>query len=154
MHKRPTGREWPRRIRDPVLMGLIWAAVWALVGVLVGLIVDPDESMDEMWVAVGAYPGFLCGAASCVVLGVTKGRRRFDQLSLSQVGAWGAASGLLVGVIPSVALALVEPAGLRGRLVGALIITSFALLSAASAAGLLAIAKWWRRENGSTPVLR
>ena len=135
-------------------MGLIWAVVWALVGVLVGLIVDPDESMDEMWVAVGGYPGFLCGALFCIGLGVAKGHRRFDELPLSRVGAWGAASGLLVGALPFVGLASNDNGGLRGLLLGVLIITSFPLLSAASATGSLALAKWWRRENGSTLVLR
>ena len=97
---------WPRRIRDAVVMGLAWAAVWAPIGVLVGLIVDPDESMDEMWPAIGAYPAFLCGAVFCTALGFAKGCRGFDELSLSRVGAWGAASGLLVGLLPFVGLAL------------------------------------------------
>lgn len=154
MQNRVRERVWPSRIRDAVLMGLAWAAVWAPIGVIVGLIVDPDESMDEMWPAIGAYPGFLCGAVFCTALGVAKGRRRFDELSLSRVGAWGAASGLLVGLLPFVGLASNEPGGLRGMLLGALIITSFALLSAGSAAGSQALVKWWRRENRSTPVLR
>lgn len=54
-------KKWPRRIRGAVLMGLTWAAVWAPIGVLIGMIVDPSGSTDEMWVAVGAYPGFLGG---------------------------------------------------------------------------------------------
>ena len=33
---------------------------------------------------------------------MTNGRRRLDALSLSRVGAWGAASGLLVGMLPFV----------------------------------------------------
>lgn len=140
----------PRRGLD----GTGWAAAWAPIGVLVGLIVGPDESMDEMWVAIGGYPGFLCGAVFCVVVGVAKGHRRFDELSLSRVGAWGAASGLLVGALPFVGLTSNENGGLLGLLLAVLIITSFALLSAASATWLLALAKWWRRENGSTPALR
>ena len=135
-------------------MGVIWAVVWAPVGVLVGLTVDPDESMDEMGVAIGGYPGFLCGAVFCIVVGGARGHRRFDELSFSRVGAWGAASGLLVGALPFVGLASNEDGGHRGLLLGVLIITSFALLSAASATGLLALGKWLRRENGSTLVFR
>ncbi len=56
-------KNWLRRIRGAVLMGLTWAVVWAPIGVLIGMIVDPDESMDEMWFAVGGYPGFLCGVS-------------------------------------------------------------------------------------------
>ena len=54
-----------------------------------GLIVDPDGSMDEMWVAVGAYPGLLCGVIFAAVFGMAEGRHRFDELSLARAGAWG-----------------------------------------------------------------
>ena len=90
-----------KRIRAAVLMGLAWALVWSPVAVLIGtLIVDPDDSMDEMWVAGGAYPGFLCGAFFSAVLGIAAGRHRLDELSLSRVVACGAASGMLVGLLP------------------------------------------------------
>jgi hypothetical protein len=78
-------------------MALAWAMVWAPVAVLFGLVVDPDGSMDEMWVAIGAYPGFLCGAVFCAVLGTAGGGRGLHELPLARVAAWGAAVGLLVG---------------------------------------------------------
>lgn len=53
-------KQWLKRARGAVGMGLIWAVVWAPVAVLVGiLIIDPTDSMDEMWWMVGAIPGFL-----------------------------------------------------------------------------------------------
>ena len=58
--------------------------------------------MDEMWVAIGAYPGFLCGAVFYAVVGIAEGRRGIDALALSRAGVWGALSGLLVGVFPFV----------------------------------------------------
>ena len=82
-------KKWLRRIRGAVLMGLTWAVVWALVAVLIGMIVDPDGSMDEMWVAIGAYPGFIGGVMFSAVLGIAARRRRFDELSLPRFGAWG-----------------------------------------------------------------
>ncbi len=143
-------RTWLRRIRGAVLMALTWAVVWAPVGVLIGMIVDPDESMDEMWFAVGGYPGFLCGAVFSAVLGIAEGRRKFDELSLSRVGAWGAVSGVLVGALPFVlgTPSAQFPLWLRG----VAIIGSITLLSAVSAAGSLALAKWWRRKNSSASV--
>ena len=134
-----TARRWLRRVRGAIAMGLTWAAVWAPAAVLAGLIVDPDGSMDEMWVAVGAYPGFLGGVVFSVVLGIAAGRRRFDELSLARVGAWGAAAGLLVGTLPFV---LGEPTTetplwlLAGGVIG-----SITLLSGLSAAGSLALAR-------------
>src|SRR3712207_4768270 len=93
-------RTWLGRIRRAGLLALTWAVVWAPLGVLLGMIMDPDGSMDEPWLAVGAYPGFLCGVVCSAVLEMTAGRRRFAELSLVRVGAWGAASGLLVIVLP------------------------------------------------------
>ena len=150
MHKHLGVRKWLRRIRDVVLMGLAWAVVWGPIGVLIGLIVDADGSMDEMWVAVGAYPGFLCGAVFSVLIGVSKGDRRLDRLSLSQVGIRGALSGFLVGAFPFALLASNDAEGFRGWRLGVLVITAFTLLSSASAAGSVRLAKWWARKGRST----
>ena len=88
------------RIRGAALTGLAWAVAWAPLAVLAGMIVDPDGSMDEMWVAIGAYPGFLCGAVFFAVLGIAERRRGLDESPLARVGAWGAAAGVLVGLLP------------------------------------------------------
>lgn len=144
--------KWLRRIRDVALMALTWAVAWAPIGVLLGLIVDPDGSMDEMWVAVGGYPGFLSGAVFSAVLGGTKGCRRFDEFPVSRVGALGAASGVLVGSLPFALLASNQTASPFGWLVGSLVFGSIVLLSAVSAAGSLALAKWWRHRSNSTCV--
>ena len=138
-------KRWPRRIRGAVLMGLTWAAVWAPVGVLIGMIVDPHGSMDEMWVAVGAYPGFLGGLVFSVVLAIAERRRRFDELSLARVGAWGAAAGLLVGALP---FAVGESTSeLPLWLLGVVVIGTLTLLSGVSAAGSLALARMAGRRE-------
>lgn len=139
-------KKWLRRIRGAVLMGLAWAVVWAPVAVLIGtLIVDPDDSMDEMWVVVGAYPGFLCGALFSAGLGIADGRRRLDELSLSRVGAWGAASGLLVGLLPFV---LGTPSSQRPLWFwAAVIIGPVTLLSAVSAIVSALLARMARKRE-------
>ena len=144
--------KWLRNIRGAVLMGLAWAGAWAPIGLLIGLIVDSDGAMDEMWAAVGGYPGFLCGAVFFTVLGVSEDCLRFDELPLSRVCAKGSISGVLVGMLPFV-LGSIETGVLPVWLLGVLIIASITLLSAVSAAGSLALAKRWRRKNSSTPVL-
>lgn len=132
-------KKWLRRIRGAIGMGLLWAALWAPVGVLIGMIVDPDGSMDEMWVAVGAYPGFLGGVVFSVVLGIAARRRRLDELSISRVAAWGALAGVLVGALP---FAVGEPdPELPILLLGSVVVGSITLLSAVSAAGSLALAR-------------
>jgi ABC-type Co2+ transport system permease subunit len=98
-----------RHIRDAVVMGLAWAVVWAPAAVLIGtMIVDPDNSMDEMWVLVGAYPGFLSGAVFSALLALKENSRRLGEVQMPRCAAWGALSGLVVGVIP---LTLGKPTG-------------------------------------------
>ncbi|HEX5726468.1 MAG TPA: hypothetical protein VFX98_13425 [Longimicrobiaceae bacterium] len=134
-------RTWLRRIRRAVLLGLAWAAVWAPVGVLIGMIVDPDGSMDEPWLAAGAYPGFLCGVVFSTLLGIADGRRSFDELSLPRVAVWGAMGGLLVIVLPFIG-ALGTPNTehplWRWRVV---IIGAVILLSSVSAVGSVLLAR-------------
>jgi len=120
-------------------MGLTWAIVWAPIAVLIGMVVDPDESMDEMWFLIGAYPGFLGGVVFSAVLGIAEGRRRFDELSLPRVGAWGALAGLLLGLLPLSLLA--EGAQYGVWLLAAAVVGPITLLSAGSAAGTLALAR-------------
>ena len=131
--------KWLRRVRGAVGMGLLWALVWAPVAVLIGTrIVDPDNSMDEMWVMVGALPGFLSGVAFSAVLGVAARRRRLDELSIARVGGWGAVAGLLIGILP---LLLGDRGGSPMWPLAIVVIPSITLLSAVSAAGSLALAQ-------------
>jgi hypothetical protein len=140
-------RTWLGRIRRAVLMAVTWALVWAPLGVLIGMIVDPDGSMDEPWVAVGAYPGFLCGLVFSAVLGITDSRHRFDELSLSRVGAWGALSGLLVIVLPFTGFLgtpNTEHLFWRWRVI---IIVSVTLLSSISAVGSVLLARMAKKRE-------
>jgi hypothetical protein len=126
-------------------MGLTWAIVWAPVAVLIGLTIDPDGSMDEMWPAIGAYPGFLGGVIFSIVLGIAAGHRRFADLSIRRFAAWGAVAGLLVGAIP---FAIGEPATeLPLWLLAGAVIGTTTILSAASAAGSLALARRSERRE-------
>lgn len=128
-----------RRVFLVILVALAWAVVWSPVGVLAGIIVDPVGSIDEMWVAIGAYPGFLCGAVFSAAIGIAEGRRGFDEIALSRVAAWGAVSGLLVGVLPFV-LGTVNTA-LPLWLWGIVTAGAVTILSSASAVGTALIAR-------------
>lgn len=87
---------WVRHLRRAVLLALTWAVLWAPLGVLTGFIMDPNDTLDEPWPALGAYPGFLCGLVFAVVLAIAARHRRLGELSPSRAGSWGALSGLLV----------------------------------------------------------
>ncbi|MBC8087714.1 MAG: hypothetical protein H7Z40_10650 [Phycisphaerae bacterium] len=137
-----------KRARGAVGMGLIWAAVWAPVAVVIGTgIIDPDNSMDEMWVMVGAIPGFLSGVLFSVVLSRVGRRQRLAELSIKRAFEWGGAAGLGIGVLPFV---LGDTGGRPWFTLAATVITSITALSAASAAGSLALAqRAERRELGA-----
>ena len=136
-----------RRIGGALLMGVAWAVVWAPVGLLVGMVVDPHGSMDEPWIAVGTYPGFLSAVVFSIVIWIAERGRRFDGLSLTRVGAWGALAGLLVGMLPLVALILDRGNDVAGSTDTTLptwlvvVIGVITLLGALSAAGSLALAR-------------
>jgi hypothetical protein len=135
-----------KRIGDALLMALTWAAIWAPLAVLIGtLIVDPDNSMDEMWVAVGAYPGFLCGMIFSATLAVVERGRRLDELPLSRAGAWGAASGLPVGVFPFTVGTSTSTLPLW--LLAAAVIGSVTLMSALSAVASVLVARTAKRRQ-------
>jgi MFS family permease len=87
---------WLKGIGRTLLIALTWAVLWAPFGVLAGLILDPTDTMEEPWPALGAYPGFLCAVVFSIVLAFAARRRRLAELSLSQVAVWGTISALLV----------------------------------------------------------
>jgi len=131
-------KKWLRRIRGAVGMGLTWAAAWFGFGAVIGLVffgvgVNAELFADAL---VFAVIGFIGGTTFSGVLGLTEGRRRFDELSLPRFAAWGAAGGLLVTM-----LLLMLSTGAAYAPPTALILGVAALLGAASAAGSLALAR-------------
>lgn len=132
-------KQWLKRFRDAVLLALAWVVVWVPVAVLLGVfIIDPDNSMDEMWPVIGAYPGFLCGVLFSALRGLGDGRRGLDELSLPRAGAWAAVSGVLVGALPF-ALGAKNPDS--PAWLGLAVIGSFTLMSVASAVGSVLLAR-------------
>ena len=135
---------WLRRIRGALLMGMTWALLWMPVGLLIGFVVDPDGTMDEPWMLVGTLPGFLAGVIFSVVLGISAGRHRLDELSVATVGGWGAIAGLVIGSLPFV-IGDLNPNVPRG--LPLVILGSITALSAVSAAGSLLLARTSERRG-------
>ena len=124
-----------KSLKRSALLALSWALAWAPVAVLVGVtIVDPDNSMDEMWPAIGAYPGFLCGLLFSILLGVAERPHRVADVSVRRAAVWGALSGVLVSAIPGL---VAEPRGL----LSVSIIGSITLMSVLSAVASVLIAR-------------
>lgn len=142
-----------KRIGRAVLMGLAWALAWAPIAVVIGVtIIDPDNSMDEMWPAIGAYPGFLCGLIFSAMVGIAERGRGLGELPLLRAGAWGVAAGLLVSAIPfAIGDAGPDPTVPLWRLAAGFMGTVI-LLSAASAVGSASVARFVTRRQRQAPA--
>ena len=139
-------KEWPRRIRAAVGMGLTWAVGWAPVGLLIGFVVGgnsqtPDEFPLDDWLVPMVALGFLGGAIFSGVLRIAAGHRGFEELSLPRFGAWGAVGGLVLGVLAVVGWQLDAGFGPVLWPRAAAMIASVTLLSSASACGSLALGR-------------
>ncbi len=137
---------WLRRIRGALGMGLTWAIGWIPAGVVISLIMEaraglPLGSLIDLWL-LGLVPlGFLGGVIFSTALRALEGNRRFDELSLTRFGAWGALGGLLLGTV-AVSIGLVGASfGAGFGLREAVILGTSTLLSAISATGSLALAR-------------
>jgi hypothetical protein len=138
-------KNWGRRIRAAVVMGLTWGAAWSVAGAVLARV--PGFSSDLPFPLLFAPLGFVCGVIFSVILVGVAGRRSFHRLSLARFAEWGAASGLLLSGI------FVVGAALRGSsLWGEFLVfgPALAVSSAVCAAGSLALAR--RAERRELPA--
>lgn len=132
-------RNWMRRVRGALGMGLTWAFASSAIGSIPRWVfgVNTDAPIPLLF---GIF-GFFAGVTFSAVLVIADGRRRFDQMSLPRFAAWGALGGL--------ALSLVFAKVAVGWKEILLIAPSFALASAVCAASSLALAR--RAVRGELP---
>ena len=128
-------KKWLKRIRGAVGLGLTWGAAWSALGAVLWLAggTGPLGLPDSL--LASAILGFVGGAIFSTVLGITEGRRRFDEMSLLRFAGWGALGGVIL-TLPYVLI--VFPGAL---LVKVIIAGILALIGAGSAAGSLALAR-------------
>jgi hypothetical protein len=126
-------------------MGVAWGMAWLGAGLLLLLVVGFDAADVPFPLGFGAL-GFMAGITFAAVLGLTEGRRSFDQMSLPRFAGWGAAGGLALAVIFVVAVAVFGNDRLPLLVLGPV----FAVAGAGSAAGSLALA----RLGHDTPRLK
>lgn len=132
-----------RRVRGAIGMGIIWGVAWSAVGILPRWVFGIN--FDAPFPIIFGVLGFLAGVTFSLVLALTEGRRRFEQMSLPRFATWGAIGGIALSALFSRAASL----GLGDVLV---IVPTFALASAACATGSLALAR--RATRGELPGVR
>jgi hypothetical protein len=134
-------KQWGRRFRAAIRMGLTWGAAWFGAGVLLARV--PGFSSDLPFALLFAPLGFVSGVIFSGILVGIEGRRGFDRTSISRFAGWGAASGLLLSGIFVVAAAVRgEPPWGEFLVFG----PPLAIASAVCAAGSLAIARRTERR--------
>lgn len=125
-------RNWLRRIRGAIGMGLTWGAAWFAVGFIPRWVLGIESDLPFPLLFGGL--GFIAGVTFSGLLMLTQGRRRFDQMSLPRFARWGALGGLLLSAL-----------FVRGASYGwgevLAISATFAVASAACASGTLAVAR-------------
>jgi len=124
-------KNWWKRIRAAMGIGLAWGAAWFAAGMVL-LFVVGFGAADVPFPLFFGLLGFLTGTTFAGILGLVAGKRRFDQMSLPRFAGWGALGGLLL----SSAVVLASGEG-DFLMLG----TVFAAAGATSAAGTLALAR-------------
>ncbi len=127
-------KNWLKRIRGAVGIGLTWAVAWGFVGALLGLSLVGPSAIGGVSLSFALY-GFICGSGFSVLLGLTEGRHTFEEMSLLRFAAWGAAGGLLLSGF------LMVTDGTLVWLADATTIGVMTMIGAGSAAGSLALAR-------------
>src|ERR1041385_3793739 len=123
-------KNWVRRIRGAIGMGVAWGIAWGAVGSIPRWLFGFNT--DVPFPIVFGALGFIAGIIFFALLVLTEGRRNFDQLTLPRFAAWGAVGGILLSAIFSRIASL----GAGDVLV---IAPTFALACAACASGSLAL---------------
>jgi hypothetical protein len=101
-------KNWLRRVRGAMGMGLTWAVGWAIGGLMIGItskllpFVPLDWFFDvfDAPLPAMAVPGFFAGVFFSFVLGVAARHRTFRELSLPKFAVWGALGGVLLTAFP------------------------------------------------------
>jgi len=135
-------KNWGRRVRAGIWMGVTWGAAWAVGGMVLARVlhVDSDLPLPLLFAPLGFATGILFSGILVLI-----GRRRgFERMPLWHIAGWGSASGLLLSGV------IVFGAALRGdALWGEFLLFGppLALAGAASATGSMVLARWSKRST-------
>lgn len=123
-----------QRLRGAIGTAITWSAGWCAAGMLIGTTgLFGELALVDYAIFGGVFAGlgFIGGGAFSVVVSLTEGRRRFEQMSMPRFAMWGAL-GAVIMYLTQAAL---------GQGSGLVTVAFFALLGAASSAGSLALAR-------------
>jgi hypothetical protein len=132
--------KWMSGIRGAMLMIVLWVVGWGLGFGGIMELIDPDGRVQDVWPTVLAIPGIIGGVLFSVLLLIAERGRRFDQIPFARIAIWGAATGILLGILTIPAeVGDVSPgaAGMIG------IFTALSLVAAIGSAVFFRLAARW-----------
>ena len=139
-------KQWVRRIRGALGMGLTFALAGIAVGAIIslGFVVRTGSRPDAPFPLMFAALGFIAGLIFAVVLTLVERRRRFDEMSLPRFAASGAGVGFALSGAFFLAVSRGDPAFLQYFVVVGPIVT---IATGGIAAGSLALARRAQRRE-------
>ena len=146
-------KNWFRRLRGAVGVGVTWAAVWGLAGGILEAIFGLPPGVPGAGVVLYEFArgfvafsmiGFMGSGVFSIALGFGGRRRSFAEMSLPRFATWGGLAGFIVGLVLYSPL-LLAPNG-RFTVAEALLRATLAIgvttvIGAGSASGSLAVAR-------------
>ena len=92
-------KKWMSGIRGAVLMIALWVVGWGLGFGGIMELVDPDAKIQDVWPTLLAVPGLIGGILFSGMLAFGEGGRSFDEVSWLRFALWGAATGVVIGLL-------------------------------------------------------
>lgn len=92
-------QKWMRGFHGAVLIVLLWVIGWGLGFGGIMEILDPDGKIQDVWPTVLAIPGLIGGIMFSGAFLVAERARSFAEVPLIRCLLWGAASGLVIGLL-------------------------------------------------------
>lgn len=92
-------KKWMSGIRGAIVIIVLWVIGWGLGFGGIMELVDPDGKVQDVWPTLLAIPGFIGGVLFSGMLAFGERGRDFDEVPLLKFGLWGAAAGLMLGIL-------------------------------------------------------
>ena len=92
-------RNWLSGIRGAIALIILWIIGWGLGFGGIMEVIDPNGEIEDVWPAVLAIPGVIGGIIFSIALLIAERGRSFDEISLLRFALWGAATGLILGLL-------------------------------------------------------
>jgi hypothetical protein len=137
-------KKWMSGIRGAIVVTVLWLIGWGLGFGGIMEVVDPDGKIQDVWPTLLAIPGFIGGVIFSSLLLIAERGRSFDEVSLVRFALWGAATGVVIGLLTIPAEVGDVSPGAAGMIGMA---TALGLVAGFGSGVFFRLVEWWRRRS-------